>query len=371
MARRSGKEPDAPEAPEGGSAREAPGAAKAKQAGSAAPRVLAKRVAYRLDLDKTYLATGFESVRQLVKIPFETADDKVALPAVPELVRALRRTASEAGLDPRVFFLSASPPQIGRAIREKLANDGLVVDGIVFKDQVSNLVKGRWGSLKEQVGYKLFELLRSRGEEEVARHEILFGDDWESDPIIYSLYADILAGDLGGAELEHLLVRLGVSKRNRPRILGLAEGLSGRESEVVERIFIRLERRTPPAEFRPFGPRLVPTYNYFQTAAVLYDLKRVDLRGTVDVARALRDRSGVGKAELRNSLDDLVRRGHLMLGTRARVLARLEKEGLSERAREERALGARLRAARERWRRRRKLAPFEVDYEALLPPADD
>ena len=152
----------------------------------------------------------------------------------------------------------------------------------------------------------------------------------------------------------------------RGPILELAAELDSGEADIVERIFIRLERRTPPAEFRSFGPRLVPTYNYFQNAAVLHELKRVDLRGAVDVARALQDRSGVGKAELRNSLDDLVRRGHLMLRTRASLLARLEKLGLSERAPEERALGARLRAARERWRRRRKLAPFEVDYESLV-----
>ncbi|MFP6662708.1 MAG: phosphatase domain-containing protein [Deltaproteobacteria bacterium] len=323
-------------------------------------------IAFRLDLDKTYLATQFESFRQLVKIPFETAADKVHMPGVPELVRALRRCATETGFEPRVFFLSASPPQLGRVIREKLASDGIEVDGIVFKDQLRDIVRGRWRNLREQVGYKLAELLESRLRGAVARHEILFGDDWESDPVVYSLYADILTGAMEKEELAGILATLGVARRSRRRILKAAEQLAGEVPEVVEHIFIRLERRTPPARFQGFGPRLVATFNYLQTAAVLHETKRMDLPGVVAVAAALKEDPRVQGESLRDTLDDLVLRGQLRLATRNRVLKRLEKEGLAARAAHEKGVVAWCKALRERWRRRPPSEPFPIDYAAML-----
>ena len=61
----------------------------------------------------------------------------------------------------RIYFVSASPPQIGQAIKEKLALDGIEYDGIVFKDQLQHLVRGKFRHLREQVGYKLTELLKA------------------------------------------------------------------------------------------------------------------------------------------------------------------------------------------------------------------
>ncbi|MFM7140688.1 MAG: hypothetical protein ACKO2K_02065, partial [Alphaproteobacteria bacterium] len=82
-------------------------------------------VVFRWDLDKTYLRTEFESLRKLVLIPFEAATEKVHLPGVPQLMGGLRRSALARGDRPFVFFLSASPPQIGAEIRKKLALDGI------------------------------------------------------------------------------------------------------------------------------------------------------------------------------------------------------------------------------------------------------
>ncbi len=344
---------------------EAPGAPLGPS-GAAPNELRALGITFRLDLDKTYLATQFESFRQLVKIPFESAADKVHLPGVPELVRALRRCATERGLEPRVFFLSASPPQLGRVIREKLADDGIEIDGIVFKDQLRDLVRGRWRNMREQVGYKLTELLESRLHGAVDRHEILFGDDWESDPIVYSLYADILTGAIREEGLTEILATLGVARRSRRRILAAAGQLRCEASGVVERIFIRLERRTPPESFHGFGPRLVATSNYLQTAAVLHETKRIDLAGVVAVATALKEDPRVQAGNLRDTLDDLVLRGQLRLATRNRVLKRLEREGLAHRAPHERGLFAWFKALRERWRRSRPIESFSVDYATLL-----
>jgi hypothetical protein len=79
----------------------------------------------------------------------------------------------------------------------------------------------------------------------------------------------------------------------------------------VERIFINLARRTPPAALRVFGPRVVPTFNYFQTAVVLAALGYLDAVDLADIAEAFLARHGATTRRLANSVDDLVRRGVL------------------------------------------------------------
>lgn len=331
-------------------------------------------IIFRWDLDKTYLRTEFQSLRKMVRIPFETAADKIHLPGVPPLIQALRRCAAARGERPLVFFLSASPPQIGATIREKLALDGIEYEGITFKDQLRNLMRGKWRNLREQIGYKLGELLESRLRAPNAPREVLFGDDWESDPIIYSLYADIMSGALGPAQVASILERLGVDALGVARIAAAAERVPAETPGEVLRIFINLERRTPPGRFQPFGARLVPAFNYLQTAASLFELNLLDGEALCSVATALLERPRASGERLRNSLDDLVRRGHLRPASRTRALRILEKHGLASFAPHEHVLRARLAAAFERWTRRSKTAadgPPRIDYERVLRDSDE
>lgn len=338
--------------------------------GGAAPAAERAAITFRWDLDKTYLRTQFESLRHMMRIPFEAAADKVHLPGVPQLIQELRRCAVARAQRPFVFFLSASPPQIGNAIREKLELDGIEYDGIIFKDQLKNLVRGRWRSLREQIGYKLGELLESRQVGPAASREVLFGDDWESDPLIYSLYADILSGRLQGAALEGLLRTLEVERGAIARVLRAAEVVD-RHTEVVSRIYINLERRTPPGRFQAFGPRLVPAFNYFQTGASLYEMGLLDDAALPAIARALIEQSGYTGDRLRNSLDDLVRRGHLRLSSRTRSIRVLQRAGLASPAAHDAMLRARLQAAFERLQARWRptagaAAPTPLDYARII-----
>ncbi len=326
-----------------------------------------RSVAFRWDLDKTYLRTEFESLRKMVRIPFEGGADKVHLPGVPQLIRALRRRAEAQDNRPYVFFLSASPRQIGSAVRDKLALDEIEYDGITFKDQLGHLVRGRWSSLREQVGYKLDELLSARLGGPAASCEYLFGDDWESDPLIYSLYADVLSGGIDLETLKRILVAVDVRKASVLRILDRAEVLFGTAPDAVEQIYINLERRTPPSRFRAYGPRVVPTFNTLQAAASLYQSRRLELDDVIDVARAQLGVEGQGGHRLRNSIDDLTRRGHLRLEIRDRVVRRFAREELAPLAKGEAALRTRLRAALATFRRRKQKAPLgRADYETLL-----
>ena len=313
----------------------------------------------RWDLDKTYLRTEFERLRDLVRVPFERAEDKVEIPGVPELIRGVRDTARRRGRKALVYFVSASPPQIGRAIRDKFALDGVEIDGIVFKDQLQILMRGKFRGLREQVGYKLTELLRGRLEAPQDAAEYLFGDDWESDPFIYSVYAALVDGRLDGQALGPLLDRVPVDRAWRERIDALLRELS--PGDAVRRIFIHLERGTPPARLRPFGPRLVPVFNPFQTAACLWEEGEIDSEGIAAVAARLVASAGYTAEMLENSLEDVARRGHLRDRTLLRLAGELRARGI---------LPSRKVPWRVRWRaffeRRAREAGMPTDFSAIF-----
>ena len=285
----------------------------------------------RWDLDKTYLKTEFDSVRQLVRIPFEKPQDKVAVPGAVALIRGLRETAAHAGRTVQVYFISASPPQIAKAVKEKLALDGIEYDGIVFKNQWQHIVRGRFRNLREQVGYKLTELLASRRDTPVTADEILFGDDWESDPLIYSLYADVVAGRVDRDQLIDVLTVIGVDTRLIERAVELAGSVP--RSDGIRRIYINLERRTPPTNFHAFGPRLVPTFNYLQAAACLFEDGYLTLPAVAAVAEHLISAGGSTPERLANALADVRRRGHLARTSAIAVREYLHARGLLPRRR--------------------------------------
>ncbi|HEY2387603.1 MAG TPA: hypothetical protein VGK30_11625 [Candidatus Binatia bacterium] len=322
------------------------------------PRPAPATVIYRWDLDKTYLKSDFESLRKMMRVPFERAEDKIDEPGVVALIRALKTSARREQRAAFVYFISASPPQIQRAIREKLALDGIECDGMVFKDQLQHLVRGRFRFLREQIGFKLAELLKARLAAPPGAVEFLFGDDWESDPLIYSLYADVIAGRVDHDVLADILVRLRIDPARLVEIKALSQRIPA--ADAVRRIFINLERRTPPERFHPFGARLVPTFNYFQTAIVLGQEGVVPTGAVVAVGRSLLERSAYTRERLRNSLDDLTRRGYVAPAAAASLRRDLEAAEVLPSAN---PLGGWAGRLRRRWRRRRA-RPSE---RALIP----
>src|SRR5262249_62275158 len=91
----------------------------------------------------TYLDSGVTTLRQLLRTAFERPEQKVDVPGVAELIRALKAAAESRGQTALVYSVSASPPQIGKSIRAKLALDGVPYDGIVFKNQLEHLRRGQ------------------------------------------------------------------------------------------------------------------------------------------------------------------------------------------------------------------------------------
>ena len=267
----------------------------------------------RWDLDKTYLRTEFDTVRDLVRTAFERADEKRTNPGAATLLREMAR----AGVS--IHILSGSPEQMRRRLEDKLRLDGIVWDSFILKPNLRNVLRLRFRAVKDQLGYKLPALLRARtdsGETDAA--ETLFGDDAEADAFVYSLYADIMAGRAG----EELVQTIGERGRvyddvleDVVRCVRLVKG-----SSVVERILIHLEQQTPPGDFAIYGTRVVPFYNYLQAAFVVHEDARLSAQGVLRVATELVMQHRFDGDALARSYHDLGKRGHLR-GTKAGELS--------------------------------------------------
>jgi len=272
----------------------------------------APRHTFRWDLDKTYLRTEFDSLRDLAKTAIETAADKQAYPGAPALLRALR------GEDHRICIVSASPSQMRQVLAAKLALDGVEYDEFVLKNNLKNILKGRFRSLRAQIPYKLPAMLRSRIAA-AAQSETLFGDDAEADAIIYCLYADLIAGKVTLGDLERVLIASRAYDDDAERCLALARDVP--KGEAVRRLFIHLDRRSPPMGFRRFGPRLVPVYNYFQAALVLYQDHVLTARQVIFVALEMLDSGQYELGHLATSVQDVIRRGRITRETALQLAA--------------------------------------------------
>lgn len=261
---------------------------------------------FRWDLDKTYLRTEFDSWRGLVKAAMERAADKQAYPGVAALLRALGQSEGH-----RICIVSGSPTQMRRVLSAKLALDGVGYDEFVLKNNLHNLARGRFRALRSQVPYKLPALLQSRVDLHTTPPETLFGDDAEADAIIYCLYADLLAGAVQLDELERILEAARAYDDEAARTLSLARQVVQQDS--VQRILIHLDQRSPTATFARYGRRLVPIYNYFQAALVLYADDLLTARQVLFVGLDMLDSSEFELNTLANSLQDLVRRGRISI----------------------------------------------------------
>ncbi len=264
---------------------------------------------YRWDLDKTYLQTEFDTLRQLMRAAFEKASEKVAIPGAAALIRELRAPG-----DSQLFILSGSPRQMRAVLEAKLRLDGVEWDELVLR--------GRFRALRGQIGFKLPALLESRAQAPPEADEVLFGDDAETDAFIYSLYADLIAGRVGEGDLKKVIAAAGLYSDEARRILRGLKAIA--PGDPVRRIFIHLDRLTPPARFAGFGPRVVPVFNYFQAALVMLADGHLTAPQVIRIAIEMAQTAGYNLLTLSNSFQDLVRRGLPLAGVANTLLQALE-----------------------------------------------
>jgi hypothetical protein len=260
---------------------------------------------FRWDLDKTYLKTDFDTVRDLVRVARMSAEERENIPGSAALLREMRTGAM--GSDKNlIYFISGSPRQLRTVIEKKFALDGFVPDGFVLKPSFSMLMRGRIRGIRNQVPYKLSALLSGRGDSPIGTLETLLGDDAESDALIYSLYGDILSGLI---DRDFLLKFLKKTKAYKDQLEAIEHQLDAIvHEETVKRIIINLDRNTAPAEFFDYFPRVVPVHNHLQTAIVLCLDQTVSLNAVRDVAYEMLWKFGYKPDTLLHSAEDIFRR---------------------------------------------------------------
>jgi hypothetical protein len=285
----------------------------------------------RWDLDKTYLRTEFDTLKQLVRTALERPDEKRTNPGAATVMRELARAGST------VHILSGSPEQMRSRIEAKLAIDGVRYESLVLKPNLQNLVRLRFRAVRDQLGYKLSALLAARGVEQNKTGplpvETLFGDDAEVDGFVYSVYAAIVSRAIDLDVVVAICQSGGVYEDTRDAILASARNLL--RAPAVERILIHLESRTPPSEFEEFGSRLVPFFNYAQAAFVLLADGRLDADGALRVCAELVVDHHFDGDSLAKSHAELARRGALPAAIGPRLAGAVDSLAVRGGAREE------------------------------------
>lgn len=260
------------------------------------------------DLDKTYLDTKIDSISGLLQTILEKAFHKKNIPGTSVLIQNIAQFREQAGKKEfPIYFITASPPQMEERISEKFKIDKIRPYGCFYKDNLSNLRPKRFWRLTKQVGYKLQALmqLRLRLNDEV--RQICWGDDSESDAIIYNLYSDICSRRLGANDIRMILEKLNVTGDQVDTILMLQSQVP--ENDPVDKIYINLAVDTDPDYYLKFGRRTLPTYNSFQVALDLVQDQRLGKAGLLNVTNDMIQNYRFTPEELMKSFDELVRRG--------------------------------------------------------------
>ncbi len=260
------------------------------------------------DIDKTYLATQIDSLGGLLKAAFEAAERKANIPGFSIILRAVRRGGLEEAQRNPLFFVSASPPQMAGKLERKMGMDGVQHDGIIFKNQLENVRRAEFKKLKEQIGYKLAALLCLWKELPQKSKLVMFGDDSESDAVIYSLFAEILAGHISSKDLHDLLLHLKVSREDAVKISWFVRSFS-EPVFPVRAVFINLETGSQGSYYSRFGPFVYASENALQIALTLFEQKLIREQAVRSVGRDLLIKHGLSQEDIRESLESGARRG--------------------------------------------------------------
>ena len=252
------------------------------------------------DIDKTYLSTHFSSLQGLSRIPLEFAVDKQAIAGMPEVLRGIRRGPGPGYGCVPLYFVTASPPQLRGVLEHKMILDGVEFDGITFKNWWNIMKQGRPRRLLDQLGFKVCALLEGRQRRPLAT-EYLFGDDAECDADAFALYARLVHEEISSGEASDRMAEAGMREDNRRCALALFDQLASKRGKVGK-IFIHLEKGTPPEQFERFAPLAVPVRGGFQLSLALFGLGLVDQ----ETVRQCREATSPAAQGPDNDLDALV-----------------------------------------------------------------
>jgi hypothetical protein len=155
---------------------------------------------------------------------------------------------------------------------------------------------------------------------------VMFGDDGESDSIIYSLFSDICSRRLDTSELRKILNFFHVMDNQVDTIFRLQDNIP--VHDPVEKIYINLVDDTDSDYYLKFGRRILPTSNSFQAALDLFQDDRLDITHVSALAENLIHEFHYTREEIEKSFDELVRREKLGEPAVRLLLPHLKEHGL-------------------------------------------
>ena len=258
---------------------------------------------------------------RLLRSAFEGAEPKAVGPRRAALLRELRAAAACAHL----LHLRLAAPDAPRAHAEAPARRRRVRRVHPQAQPARTCMRGRFRAMREQVGYKLPALLAAAPALAAATRETCFGDDAEADAFIYSLYGDVLAGRVGARAARG-------DPRAPPTSTTTSAQRAGR-SPSADRRRRRAAHLHPPRS--PLADRALRSLRRPRRAHLqLFPGGAGALRGwsALDAQRWCASRSrwsnryGYTIDALRNSLQDLLRRGRLRRSTTGMLADELADE---------------------------------------------
>ena len=276
------------------------------------------------DLDKTYIETPLFSPIALLKDVLRNPTQRANIPGTKALLSSMQEKWEIKKMPFPLFFITASPPQIEFGIMRKLKEDGIQPVSCFFRDHLRNLSLKKLTHPYKQIGFKLHSLLRLRTFLLPNVEQVCWGDDSESDAIVYNFYSDICDRRLSTDQIRHFLYLYRVTSEQIDKILSLREKIP--QYDPVKKIYINLAEDTDPEYYLKFGRRTLPVYNTFQIALDLFQDLRISAVNVLHVAKDLIEHYGFSQDELELSLDDLIRRRVLGKETVDKVLPPLVEE---------------------------------------------
>ena len=225
------------------------------------------------DIDQTYLQTDFHSFRGLLRVVTEKASDKKTFPYATETLQILSNQKNI-----RLRFLSASPEQMRRVLEKKIQMDGISFDEVFLKNATSMVMSGTIRGVLNQVSYKLPVLLQSflqciEDFSEQAFYHLLFGDDSEDDPIIYTIFEAIVNKKISynSPVFERILESCSIHENDILAIQEISQKIQQKEYRTKVIALIHMTGNGPIEPMMIFPPFVIPVLNWLQIALFIQE----------------------------------------------------------------------------------------------------
>ncbi len=252
------------------------------------------------DIDKTYIETRFESAMAMLKLAFENAEQKITVTGAPlALLGARWGNFYGDSILPQpnsLHFLSASPPQLRKVIRSRLALDGLDWTSDTFKNQVYNLKSGKLRYLKQHAAYKTATILKLMSRAPAGARFILIGDNAELDAFIYLGIQLYIERKLSLASYREYLSFGGVNDEVLPALepyLALPQ-----DQATVAGILIRRAPNYQLVEAPPLTELVLPFNHFFEVIMHFHAWGLIEAEMIWPISRQLHNEYGYSREDI-------------------------------------------------------------------------